>query len=72
MKNKNMKKDSKVKGKKVIEEKAKTMFNKEAGFEANALSLITVIWISPILLTYFIFKFGIIKPIKSLFGAKKK
>lgn len=67
-----MKKDIKVPAINKAENEIKTMFDKKAGFEANALAVISAIWLSPILVTYFIFKFGIIRPIKSLFGVKKK
>tara|TARA_R110000822_G_scaffold125184_5_gene259780 strand:- start:1625 stop:1828 length:204 start_codon:yes stop_codon:yes gene_type:complete len=67
-----MKKDNKVPTTNKVGSQIKTMFDKEAGFEANALALITAIWVSPILLAYFILKFAIIRPIKSLFGVKKK
>tara|TARA_R110001606_G_C15006881_1_gene607918 strand:- start:81 stop:263 length:183 start_codon:yes stop_codon:yes gene_type:complete len=58
--------------KKDIKAGFKTVFNKDAGFEANALSIIIIMWLSPILLAYFILKFGIVNPIKSLFGGRKK
>lgn len=66
-----MKKED-VEKKHSISKSAKSIFKKNRGFEANALSLIIVIWVSPILLAYVILKFAIIRPIKSLFGVKKK
>jgi len=52
--------------------KYKKFFNSESGWESNLLAIVVLAWLTPILLTYFIIKFGILLPIGRLLGGKKK
>lgn len=50
----------------------KKFFNNQGGLESTILAIIVLAWIAPILLTYFILKFGIIIPIGNLLGGRNK
>ncbi len=41
----------------------KNLINKDAGLEANILTLICALYLTPLLLAYLIIKFVIVKPI---------
>tara|TARA_B100001094_G_C18006199_1_gene707736 strand:+ start:347 stop:517 length:171 start_codon:yes stop_codon:yes gene_type:complete len=49
----------------------KNLINKDAGLEANIMSVLCFIWLLPLLLAYLLLKLAIIKPIKYLIGVKK-
>jgi len=47
-------------------------FGSKSNWESTILVIIVLFWLTPIMVTYFILKFGIIIPIGNLLGGKKK
>tara|TARA_B110000977_G_scaffold198663_1_gene284037 strand:+ start:973 stop:1149 length:177 start_codon:yes stop_codon:yes gene_type:complete len=57
--------------KKELKQEFTDIFDKDSGIEANVMAMISLIWLLPIFTAYFIIRFAIINPMKSLFGVSK-
>tara|TARA_R110001632_G_scaffold105752_4_gene215290 strand:- start:12 stop:206 length:195 start_codon:yes stop_codon:yes gene_type:complete len=62
----------KQKNKKEMIEKCEKFFNSKIGWESTILAILILASLAPVLITYFILKFGIVRPIGNLLGGKNK